>query len=117
MKFKVFEEIKVWKDSRELVKMVYTLANNSAIKKDFGFKDQITRAAVSIMNNIAEGHERNSPKEFIKFLSYSKGSAGEVRSMLYTACDLNYITKEQFKSVYQQSIEIIKSIIQIYPIS
>lgn len=110
MKAKSFEEIKVWQDSREFVKSIYELTTNDKFKKDFGLKDQIQRAAVSIMNNIAEGFERNNNREFINFLGYSKGSAGEVRSMLYIALDLCYIRGEDFEKNYQLAINIITQI-------
>jgi four helix bundle protein len=107
MKAASFEDLKVWQDSREFVKVIYELTSSDNFKKDFGLKDQIQRAAVSIMNNIAEGFERNNNNEFIRFLKYSKGSAGEVRSMLYIALDLNYISKKSFDNTYENSIDII----------
>jgi len=76
--------------------------------KDYGFKDQILRSGVSIMNNIAEGFERNSRKEFKYFLSVAKGSCGEVRSMLYLGRDLRYISEEEFIKFYGLTIEISK---------
>ena len=85
-----------------------TASNNFA--KDYGLKHQIQRAAVSIMNNIAEGFERNNNKEFVVFLKYSKGSAGEIRSMLYVALDLNYISKSTFDEYYKNVIKIITQI-------
>lgn len=110
MNSKSFEDLKVWRDSREFVKSIYELTASESFKKDFGLKDQIQRAAVSIMNNIAEGFERNNNKEFVVFLKYSKGSAGEIRSMLYVALDLNYISKNTFDEFYKNVIEIITQI-------
>ena len=107
MKAKSFEELNVWKDSREFVRAIYKLTSASKFQKDYGLRDQIQRAAVSIMNNIAEGFERDNNKEFIKYPGYSKGSAGEVRSMLYIAIDLDYISKEDFDSNYITSLSII----------
>ena len=107
MKVKSFEDLKVWQEARKFVKSIYELSSSGKFSKDYGLKDQIQRAAVSIMNNISEGFERDSNREFIKFLGYSKGSAGEVRSMLYIAFDLNYITKEEFETAYNTSIDII----------
>jgi four helix bundle protein len=107
MKVNSFEDLKVWKDSRILVKSIYQLTSNGKFNKDFGLREQIQRASVSIMNNIAEGFERNNNKEYIKFLGYSKGSAGEVRSMLYVATDLGYISQDSFKIHYQMAINII----------
>ena len=102
-----FEDLKVWKVSRILVKSIYQLTSDGKFSKDFGLREQIQRASVSIMNNIAEGFERNNNKEYIKFLGYSKGSAGEVRSMLYVATDLGYISQDSFKIHYQMAINII----------
>ena len=86
-----------------LSSIVYDIFKNS---KDYGFKDQIQRAAVSISNNIAEGFERQSNKELSKFLYIAKGSAGEVRSMLYIAIKLNYINQSQFNDLQNRCIEI-----------
>jgi len=110
MKFNSFEDLQVWKDSREFVQSIYRLTSEGKFKYDFGFKEQIQRASVSIMNNIAEGFERNNNKEYIKFLGYSKGSAGEVRSMLYVAIDLGYISQDSFNTHYQMAINIITQI-------
>ena len=110
MTAKNFEDLNVWKDAKNLVVAIYKSTYQSPMKGDFGFKDQIQRAAVSIMNNIAEGFERDSSRDFARFLRYSKGSAGEVRSMLYIALDLEYITKEKFDELYELSLIIIKRI-------
>ena len=110
MKAASFEDLKVWQETREFVKTIYELTSSDNFRKDYGLKDQIQRAAVSIMNNIAEGFERNNNKEFITFLKYSKGSAGEVRSMLYVALDLNYISIVSFNENYEKAIDIIKQL-------
>jgi four helix bundle protein len=110
MKVKAFEDLQVWQDSRAFVKSIYELTSLQNFSKDFGLKDQIQRASVSIMNNITEGYERDNNKEFIKFLGYAKGSAGEVRSMLYVALDLNYISNDQFKISYEKAVGIITQI-------
>ncbi len=99
MKAKSFEDLQVWQDTRKFVKSIYELTSLDNFKKDYGLKDQIQRASVSIMNNISEGFERDNNKEFMRFLSYSKGSAGEVRSMLYVAIDLEYISKNDFDDI------------------
>jgi four helix bundle protein len=103
MKIEKFEDIISWQKGIELSVIVYDIFRNN---RDFGFKDQIQRAAVSISNNIAEGFERQSNKELSKFLYISKGSAGEVRSMLYIAIKLNYITKNQFDDLSSRCLEI-----------
>jgi len=108
MKVERFEDLEIWKEARILVDEVYKLSSSEKLKKDFGLNDQIQRSAVFIMNNIAEGFERDSNKEFISFLFFAKGSAGEVRSMLYIMLDLNLITKEKFKKLYNDSVKLIK---------
>lgn len=91
MKIEKFEDILAWQKSRNFVGSIYDSFKQN---KDFAFRDQITRAAVSVMNNIAEGFERRGDKELKYYLYISKGSCGEVRSMLYLAADLKYITVE-----------------------
>jgi len=110
MKVQSFENLKVWQDARVFVKSIYELTSSENFKKDYGLKDQIQRAAVSIMNNISEGFERDNNKEFMNFLGYAKGSAGEVRSMLYIALDLNYISKENFDINYNIAVSIITQV-------
>ena len=110
MKVKTFEDLQVLQDARTFVKSIYELTSLENFRKDYGLKDQILRAAVSIMNNIAEGFERDNNKEFRNFLGYAKGSAGEVRSMLFVAIDLNYISKDKFDENYKQAINVITQI-------
>ena len=110
MNDKSFENLQVWQDARLLVKSIYELTSLDNFKRDYGLKDQIQRAAISIMNNISEEFERDNNKEFRNFLSYSKGSAGEVRSMLYIALDLNYISKNEFDENYKKAINVITQI-------
>ena len=100
-----FEELRVWQDARILVRDVYTLTEPL---KDWSFKDQIRRAAVSVMNNIAEGSESGSDANFTKFLNIAKGSCGEVRSMLYLMKDLFQIEEQQISNL-QNSAERISS--------
>ena len=92
-----FEDIEAWQLARELTVEVYRLTLKEDFHRDYGMKDQIRRASVSIMNNIAEGFERGSNKDFAKFLFISRGSAGEVRSLLYVAKDLGYISEQEFE--------------------
>ncbi|MEI8079720.1 MAG: four helix bundle protein [bacterium] len=91
MPHKTFEELPVWRLGRDLVRRVYALTHRSVVVRDHGFRDQIQRAAVSVTNNIAEGHERGTTVELAVFLFYAKGSAGEVRSMLWNAEDIGYL--------------------------
>jgi len=95
-----FEDIEAWQKARELTREIYRITNQGAFVKDFGLRDQIRRAAVSIMSNIAEGFGRGGNKEFIQFLSTAKGSASEVEAQLYVALDAEYITKDQFQQLY-----------------
>ena len=97
--FKTFEEIGAWQEGRALVKAVYAATAKDPFASDYGLKDQIRRAAISICSNIAEGYERRGNKEFIKFLWIAKGSAAEVASQLNNALDLGYLTVEQFASL------------------
>jgi four helix bundle protein len=92
------------KSKRPIKTYLYTLQDS----RDYGFKDQIQRASVSIMNNIAEGFERRSNKELRQFLFIAKGSAGELRSMLHLAIELNYLTKNEFDEYHEQAIVISK---------
>jgi four helix bundle protein len=105
-----FEDIHAWQKARELNRIVYQISSTNSFSKDFGLRDQIRRASVSILSNIAEGYERNGNKEFLYFLSIAKGSAGEVRAQLYVALDLNYITKTEFDTLNQLATDTSKLI-------
>ncbi len=94
MRVKNFEDLEVWKDARSLTREIYELTTDPKFSKDFGLRDQIRRAAVSIMSNIAEGFERGGNQEFIQFLYVAKASCGEVRSQLYVALDQSYATQK-----------------------
>src|SRR5882672_3853272 len=94
-----FEDIEAWKKARQLVSDVYAVSSIGAFAKDFGLRDQIRRAAVSVMSNIAEGFERGGNKEFMQFLAIAKGSVGEIESQLYVALDENYIDENEFVSL------------------
>ncbi len=100
-----FEDITAWKKARELTKAVYSETKKGQFARDFGLCDQIRRASVSIMANIAEGFERGGNKEFRHFLSISKASAAEVRSLLYVATDIGYIDKATFEKLYDLTDE------------
>lgn len=110
-KFSSFEEIISWQKARELNFEIYKITNsNDLFNKDFGLREQIRRASVSISSNIAEGFERETTKEFIRFLYIAKASAGEVRSQLYIAFDLDYIDKKQFNELKLKINEVSKLI-------
>jgi four helix bundle protein len=95
-----FEEIDAWKTARELTRMVYSLTEQGSFARDFGLKNQIQRAAVSVMSNIAEGFECRTQAQFLDYLGHAKASAGEVRCQLYVASDLQYINQDQFNMVF-----------------
>ena len=94
--FKKFEEIEAWRKARELTKRIYKISRATSFARDFGLKDQIRRASVSIMSNIAEGYDRSGTGEFIQFLATAKGSAAEVKCQLYVALDQSYIDQSTF---------------------
>ena len=97
--FKKFEEIEAWKKARELTKRIYALTRSGAFPKDFALRDQIRRASVSTMSNIAEGHDRSGTGEFIHFLATAKGSVSEVKCQLYVALDQEYIDERKFREI------------------
>lgn len=99
-----FEELEVWQLARELANEIFELFTTSEkFSKDFKLRDQINGSSGSVMDNIAEGFERGGRNEFINFLTYAKGSAGEVKSQLYRALDRKYITQEQFDQLYEKT--------------
>src|SRR6267378_2666612 len=97
--FKKFEDIECWKKSRDLTRRIYRISGKATFARDFGLKDQIRRASVSVMSNIAEGYDRSGTAEFIQFLATAKGSAAEVRCQLYVAVDQGYIQEEHFNEL------------------
>jgi four helix bundle protein len=94
MGIKKFEDLEIWRLARELTNKIYQITSDRAFSKDYGLRDQIRRAAVSVMSNISEGYERGGNQELIRFLSIAKGSSGEVRCQLYIAMDQQYIEHE-----------------------
>jgi four helix bundle protein len=101
-----FEDIIAWQKARVLTREVYKCTREGQFAKDYGLKDQIQRASVSTMANVAEGFERGGDKEFIQFLSTSKGSCGEVKSHLYVALDQEYLAPSSFDQLYGQANEV-----------
>jgi len=108
--FKTFEEISAWQKARELTKEIYKVTTHGAFGRDYGLRDQIRRASVSIMSNVAEGFERSGTGEFGHFLSTPKGSAGEVRSQLYVALDQEYLTRDVFEKLLANASAISRMI-------
>ncbi|KGO92769.1 four helix bundle protein [Flavobacterium subsaxonicum] len=107
---KSFTEFEVYQKSLLLAKEIFVLMNNPAFEREYGFKDQIKRAVVSISNNIAEGSEYNNNKQFIRFLRHSKGSCAEVRSMLILSNQLNLCSQQDTIKPIELSIEISKNL-------
>ena len=103
-----FENLVVWKKAMDLVVKVYRLCQQCPLSKDWGMRDQLQRAAVSIPANIAEGYERGGRKEYIRFLAISKGSSGELRCLLTVAFQLNYFSKEAGNDVIKDAVEVSK---------
>ncbi len=99
-----FEDLEIWQLARELCQDIYKIGQNSELKNDFKLYNQINSSSGSIMDNIAEGFERNGNKEFVYFLSISKGSCGETRSQLYRVLDRKYITNEEFEKLKKKTI-------------
>jgi len=98
-----FEDIQAWQEARILVKMIYQLTNKENFSKDYGMRDQIRRASVSVMSNIAEGFDCESKIEFARFLGIARRSAVEVQSVLYAAMDVNYMNQAEFDLHYEQA--------------
>lgn len=97
MKIQKFEDLNIWKESLKITKEIYDFTAKEKFSKDFGLRDQIRRAIVSVSSNIVEGFEKNNNNEFVRFLKIAKGSAGETRNQLHIALTVKYITTEEFE--------------------
>jgi four helix bundle protein len=104
--FRRFEDIEAWKLARTLTNHIYDVTSKSDFSRDFGLRDQIRRASISIVSNIAEGFERDGDKEFLQFLYIAKGSCGEVRAQLYLAHDRNYLVEVEFNELLQEALQL-----------
>jgi four helix bundle protein len=102
-KIETFEDLRVWQQGIELVKQIYLITKEGNISRDFGLRDQLRRAAVSVPTNVAEGFERHSRKEYVNFLNIAKGSAGEVRSLLRVALEVGYLDKNTYLRLYDMA--------------
>ena len=105
-----FEDIEAWKLARQATRRLYDVSSIGAFAKDFALVNQIRRASISVMSNIAEGFERDGNKEFLQFLAIAKGSCGEVRSQLYIAADQNYIDASTFDEIAKLLIDTSRTI-------
>lgn len=108
MKVESFEDLIAWQKARELTRQIYFLTKAGALSRDFGLRDQMRRASVSIMSNTAEGFERGSSSEFHQFIVIAKSSCAELRSQLYVALDVGHITEAEFDTVYTLALEVSK---------
>ena len=106
MKIRKFEDLESWKKARQLTNAVYKAIAAGSFARDFGLKDQIRRASISILSNIAEGFERGGDREFLQFLAMAKGSCGEVRAQLYVAIDQGYLSRPLFERLSNDAAEI-----------
>jgi four helix bundle protein len=109
-KIEHFEDLKIWKDAAAISVSIIKISMTGPLSKDFGIRDQIRRSALSISSNIAEGFEYNNNKEFIRFLKYSKGSAGELRSQLYIAFSAELIEREIYEAYKKELLEMSRQI-------
>ena len=107
-----FEEIEAWKTARELTNLIYEFSSQGDFSRDFGLRDQIRRASVSVMSNIAEGFESQTQAQFIRYLGIAKASAGEVRSQLYIALDQSYIAKGQFAQAFDLADKALRQLVR-----
>jgi len=105
-RIKQFEDIEAWQKARELTRAIYAETASGKLSRDFGLRDQMRRAAVSILCNVAEGFERGGDKEFVQFIAIAKGSSAEVRAQLYVALDQGYIDQETFDRLSASAIQI-----------
>ena len=104
-KIERFEQIEAWRRGRELAKAIYSATSRSGFSRDYGLKEQMRRAVVSVLSNIAEGFERGGNREFVQYLSLAKGSVGEVKAQLYVALDAGYLEEVTFATLYDLADE------------
>jgi len=105
-----FEDLEIWQKAIQIAVRIYELSNKGELKNDFGMKDQIRRSSTSISNNIAEGFESNSNKNFVRYLGFAKSSAGELRSQLYLLYHVNLISEEFYNDTYSDLVQLSKEI-------
>ncbi len=110
VEIKRFEDLEVWQAARKLTNMIYDVSDEGQFARDFGLRDQIRRASVSVMSNIAEGFESHTTKLFMNYLGRAKGSAGEVRSQLYVALDRGYVDRGPFEELARQALNLSRQI-------
>jgi len=104
--YKSFEDLPVWKSAKDLAAIVYKVTSKGKVSKDYGLKDQIQRAAVSVSSNIAEGFERGTKRGFVQFLYIARGSCGELRSQIFIAKDIGYLDNREFEELYNTTKKV-----------
>jgi four helix bundle protein len=105
-----FEDLPVWRSAKELAVLVYKITSQGKISRDYGLKDQVQRAAISVSSNIAEGFERGSKQELIQFLYIARGSCGELRSQFFIAKEIGYLNNKEFENLYEATKKVSKQI-------
>ena len=108
-----FEEVEAWQTARQLTRLIYTLTDKGRFAKDFGLRNQIQRASVSVMSNIADGFESRTQAQFVEFLGRAKASAGEVRCQLYVAVDLKYLAEDQFAVAFDLADKVSRQLARL----
>lgn len=103
-----FEDLKVWRLSREIVNEIYKITNSNKIKNDYALRNQMRRSAISVMSNISEGFESGTDKQFARFLNIAKGSCGECRAQMYIALDQNYVNSAMFENLKSKLLKCSK---------
>jgi four helix bundle protein len=110
MRIERFEQIEAWKEARKLCEMLYRSCRRPPFSSDFALRDQILKAVISVMANIAEGFDRRSRNDFVRFLLIASGSLSEIKSHLYIAFDQKYVSEKEFKEIYEQATRVGKMI-------
>ena len=113
MGYQEFKELRVWQEAKQLAVQIYKITTTARFSKDYGLQDQVQRAAVSVASNIAEGYEKNSNKDFVRYLLIAKGSLAELRTQLEIALEIGYIDKKVFESVEDQCKKITAMVIKL----
>jgi len=113
MSYQEFKELRVWQEAKQLAIRIYKITANTQFSKDFGLRDQVRKAAVSVASNIAEGYEKNSNKDFVRYLLIAKGSLAELRTQLEIALEIGYIDKKVFEKAEDQCKKITAMVIKL----
>ena len=113
MSYQEFKELRVWQEAKELAVQVYKITTNARFSKDYGLRGQVQKAAVSVASNIAEGYEKNSNKDFVRYLLIAKGSLAELRTQLEIALEIKYIDKKVFEKIDEKCKKVTAMMIKL----